>query len=86
MLEKLRQLDDRFADFRIDLKNGAVLEKGARLCNSLLEAIDLKSDVAAFANPKSSTGRLDILTRLIADEATSFDPVSGVTRASYILR
>ena len=41
----------------------------------LLESIRLKSDVAAFANPKSSTGRLDILTRLIADEATHFDQV-----------
>jgi dCTP deaminase len=41
----------------------------------LLESIKLKSDVAAFANPKSSTGRLDILTRLIADEATHFDQV-----------
>jgi dCTP deaminase len=41
----------------------------------LLESIRLKSDVAAFANPKSSTGRLDILTRLIADEAALFDQV-----------
>ena len=35
----------------------------------------MKSDVGAFANPKSSTGRLDILTRLIADEAVTFDQV-----------
>jgi len=40
-----------------------------------LESISLRSEVAAFANPKSSTGRLDILTRLIADGATSFDQV-----------
>ena len=76
VLEKLKQLDDRFADFRIDLKNGAVLEKGRVYVIPLQEAISLKSEVAAFANPKSSTGRLDILTRLIADEATSFDQVS----------
>lgn len=76
VLEKLKQLDDRFADFRIDLRNGAVLEKGRVYVIPLLEAINLRSDVAAFANPKSSTGRLDILTRLIADEATSFDQVS----------
>ena len=30
VLEKLKQLDDRFADFKIDLRNGAVLEKGPR--------------------------------------------------------
>lgn len=75
VLDKMKQLDDRFADFRIDLRNGAVLEKGRVYVIPLQEAINLKSDVAAFANPKSSTGRLDILTRLIADEATSFDQV-----------
>ena len=72
----MKQLDDRFADFRIDLSKGAVLEKGRVYVIPLLEAISLKSDVAAFANPKSSTGRLDILTRLIADGATSFDQVA----------
>jgi len=76
VIEKMKQLDERFADFKIDLSKGAVLEKGRVYVIPLLEAINLKSDVAAFANPKSSTGRLDILTRLIADEATSFDQVS----------
>ena len=76
VLEKLKQLDDRFADFKIDLSNGAVLEKGRVYVIPLLESINLRSEVAAFANPKSSTGRLDILTRLIADYASSFDHVS----------
>lgn len=75
VLEKMRQLDARFDDFKIDLRNGAVLEKGRIYVIPLMEAIDLRSEVAAFANPKSSTGRLDILTRLIADEATVFDQV-----------
>ncbi|MSQ72357.1 MAG: 2'-deoxycytidine 5'-triphosphate deaminase [Betaproteobacteria bacterium] len=75
VLEKMRQLDERFDDFKIDLSNGAVLEKGRIYVIPLLEAINLRSDVAAFANPKSSTGRLDILTRLIADGATIFDEV-----------
>jgi dCTP deaminase len=75
VLEKMKLLDERFADFKIDLSKGAVLEKGRVYVIPLLESIYLKSDVAAFANPKSSTGRLDILTRLIADEATSFDQV-----------
>jgi dCTP deaminase len=52
-----------------------VLEKGRIYVIPLLEAIELRSEVAAFANPKSSTGRLDILTRLIADGATAFDQV-----------
>ncbi len=76
VLDKMKQLDERFADFKIDLSKGAVLEKGRVYVIPLLESINLRSDVAAFANPKSSTGRLDILTRLIADEATSFDQVS----------
>lgn len=85
VLEKMRQLDDRFADFRIDLSNGAVLEKGRVYVVPLLEAINLKSDVAAFANPKSSTGRLDILTRLIADGATSFDQVGEGYRGELFI-
>lgn len=75
VLDKMKQLDERFNDFRIDLSNGAVLEKGRIYVIPLLEAIELRSEVAAFANPKSSTGRLDILTRLIADGATAFDQV-----------
>jgi len=75
VLEKLKQLDEQFGDFKIDLRKGAVLEKGRVYVIPLLESINLKSEVAAFANPKSSTGRLDILTRLIADHATSFDEV-----------
>lgn len=75
VLEKMKQLDERFEDFKIDLSQGAVLENGRIYVIPLLEAINLKSEVAAFANPKSSTGRLDILTRLIADETTVFDQV-----------
>ena len=85
VFEKMRQLDERFDAFGIDLSKGAVLEKGRVYVIPLQEAINLKSDVAAFANPKSSTGRLDILTRLIADEATSFDQVSeGYKGGLYI--
>jgi dCTP deaminase len=75
VLEKMRELDADFEKFRISLRNGAVLEKGRVYVVPLLETIRLKSEVAAFANPKSSTGRLDILTRLIADEAVTFDQV-----------
>lgn len=75
VLEKLKQLDSQYEDFKIDLSNGAVLEKGLVYVIPLQEAISLRSEVAAFANPKSSTGRLDILTRLLADEATAFDEV-----------
>ncbi|MFH1603612.1 MAG: 2'-deoxycytidine 5'-triphosphate deaminase, partial [Pseudomonadota bacterium] len=75
VLEKMKHLDGRFDSFKIDLRKGAVLEKGRIYVIPLLETINLRSEVAAFANPKSSTGRLDILTRLIADGATVFDQV-----------
>lgn len=75
VLEKMQQLDEDYDKFKIDIRNGAVLERGRVYVVPLLESISLKSDVAAFANPKSSTGRLDILTRLIADQATHFDEV-----------
>ena len=85
VLDKMKELDEQFDKFKIDLRNGAVLEKGRIYVIPLLEAIDLKSDVAAFANPKSSTGRLDILTRLIADGTNIFDQVGeGYKGVLYI--
>jgi dCTP deaminase len=75
VFEKMAQLDSRHKDFKIDLRDSAVLEKGRIYLIPLLEEINLKSDVAGFANPKSSTGRLDILTRLITDRGTAFDQI-----------
>jgi dCTP deaminase len=75
VLDKMKELDGDYPRFGMDLTQGAVLERGRLYVIPLLESIRLRSDVAAFANPKSSTGRLDILTRLIADEATLFDQV-----------
>jgi dCTP deaminase len=75
VMEKMRQLDHGVDDFKIDLRGHAVLEKGRVYVIPLLEAVALKKDVAGFANPKSSTGRLDILTRLITDCGTAFEQV-----------
>jgi dCTP deaminase len=75
VMDKMRELDGDFESFAMDLRKGAVLESGRLYVIPLLESIRLRSEVAAFANPKSSTGRLDILTRLIADQATLFDQV-----------
>lgn len=59
----------------IDLTGGAVLEAGCVYLVPLLEHLNLRNTIAAFANPKSSTGRLDVFTRLIADYQDSFDYV-----------
>src|SRR5215813_6665113 len=59
----------------IDLKNGAVLETGCVYLVPLLERLELSFRVSGTANPKSSTGRLDVFTRLITDHAVAFDRV-----------
>ena len=55
--------------------DGAVLERGCFYVVPLLESLALGADVAGAANPKSSTGRLDIFTRLITDHGDRFDEV-----------
>lgn len=60
----------------IDLTHdGAVLERGAVYVVELLESVKLPAHIEGVANPKSSTGRLDVLTRLITDKATAFDRI-----------
>src|SRR5215468_12156778 len=59
----------------IDLTQGAVLEAGCVYLVPLIEQLNLRATIAAFANPKSSIGRLDVFTRLIADNQDSFDVV-----------
>jgi dCTP deaminase len=69
---------DKIRDFEmhaIDLTDGAVLEKGCVYIVPLMERLRLSERVSAFANPKSSTGRLDVFTRLITDRARRFDLV-----------
>jgi len=60
---------------RVNLSEGAVLETGCVYIVPLLESLKLPKGVSAAANPKSSTGRLDIFTRVIADYAQEFDKV-----------
>ena len=60
---------------RLDLSSAVVLEKGCVYLVELMEALRLPGDVAAKANPKSTTGRLDVFTRLITDDGTEFERV-----------
>jgi dCTP deaminase len=61
----------------IVLSNGAVLETGCVYIVPLLERLALPDTIAAAANPKSSTGRLDVFTRVIADETRGFDRIEA---------
>lgn len=60
---------------KFDLREGAVLETGCVYIVPLLEGLALPAGIAGAANPKSSTGRLDVFTRVIADNAQEFDQV-----------
>ena len=73
---------ERIAELKlheIALTDGAVLETNCVYIVPLLESLALPDDIAAAANPKSSTGRLDVFTRVIADETRGFDRI----RAGY---
>lgn len=69
--DKLRELSMH----EMDITNGNVLERGCVYIIPLLEMVSLKWRISAIGNPKSSTGRLDIFTRLITDHGTEFDRV-----------
>ena len=60
---------------RVDLNGGAVLETGCVYLIPLREGLNLPDDIAGLANPKSSTGRLDVFTRVICDEGEQFDTI-----------
>ena len=54
----------------IDISDGAVLETGCVYVVPLQESLALPEGLSASANPKSSTGRLDVFTRVIADRVS----------------
>ena len=61
----------------VDLTKGAVLETGCVYIVQLLEQAEFSARISGIANPKSSTGRIDVFTRLITDRAQSFDRVEA---------
>ena len=61
----------------IDLSDGAVLETNCVYIVPLLESLALPPAILAAANPKSSTGRLDVFTRVIADNTRRFDMIEA---------
>ncbi len=64
----------------IDLTSGALLEPGRSggvYIVPLIEELALPADIAAATNPKSSTGRLDVFTRVITDRSREFDTVAA---------
>ena len=73
-----RTVEDRIADVSmhtIDLSHGVVLERGCVYIARLQERLSLPRGLIARANPKSSTGRVDVFVRLLTDRGASFDDV-----------
>ena len=60
---------------RVDLTGAPVFEKDCVYIIPLVEELSLPDNISGRANPKSTTGRLDIFTRLITDYGTEFDSV-----------
>lgn len=76
---------DRLKLHEIDLTDGAVLETGCVYIVPLLEHVDLPAEISASTNPKSSTGRLDIFTRVMTDHGQEFDKIpAGYSGPLYL--
>jgi len=81
------KIADKISDLvlhEVDLTQGAVLETGCVYIVPLLESVNLPERISGATNPKSSTGRLDVFTRVIADGVSAFDQVPfGYTGPLY---
>ena len=76
---------ERMMMHKIDLTQPTVFEKGCVYIAELMEELRLPADISGKSNPKSSTGRLDIFTRLIADGGTEFESVPEGYRGKLYL-
>lgn len=74
-LQKVSDRLDALSLHEFSLEEGAVLETGCVYIVPLLEQLALPDDLSAAANPKSSTGRLDVFTRVIADKTPRFETI-----------
>jgi dCTP deaminase len=71
--------------YEMDLTGGAILEKGHVYLIPLLESLELPKTLRARANPKSTTGRLDVFTRVITDLNVGFDEIRDGYRGPLYL-
>jgi dCTP deaminase len=70
---------------RIDLRDGATLERDRPYLVPLIERLALPEQLRAKANPKSSTGRLDVFTRVLTDRSHRFDEIAAGYRGGLYL-
>ena len=85
---RLMQNDFTDVDLVIDelsLTSGATLQRGSVYLVPLQESLALPREVRGRCNPKSTTGRLDIFTRVIADDTARFDEIEPGYRGPLYL-
>jgi dCTP deaminase len=70
---------------KIDLRDGATLERDRPYLVPLIEGLRLPPEIRAKANPKSSTGRLDVFTRVLTDRNNRFDEIAAGYRGALYL-
>jgi dCTP deaminase len=73
----VEQKIEQIAFEQIDLRDGATLERDRPYLVPLIEQLRLPPEVRAKANPKSSTGRLDVFTRVLTDRSHRFDEIAA---------
>jgi dCTP deaminase len=71
----VQQRIERLTSYELDLSAPQILTRGSVYLIEIEETLRLGSSISAIANPKSSTGRLDVFTRIIADQSDAFDIV-----------
>lgn len=88
-LPDTRPVEVKLKEFVVDeldlRRDGAVLETNRPYLIPLLEGLDLPPDLRGKANPKSSTGRLDVFTRVITDRSFRFDEIGAGYRGRLYL-
>jgi dCTP deaminase len=84
VLDRLEGDGDLVID-RLSLADGATLQRGSVYLVPLLESLALPTGMRGRCNPKSTTGRLDIFTRVITDRTPRFDEIAAGYRGGLYL-
>lgn len=87
-LPQQHTVQERMSDlvmYEVDLDKGGILEREAVYLIPLMESLDLPSGVMGKTNPKSSTGRLDVFTRVITDYSARFEDIEPGYRGPLYL-
>lgn len=82
--EKIEDILKKKSIYELDLSDGAILERGAIYIIPLRESLNLFKDVSVISSTKSSIGRIDILTRLLADSCPYDKTYAGYSGPLYL--